>query len=550
MLLGTIGADILAPTDGGIRIEVDWNKNGFLVPLPGERTYGTVYGTSYGSGPSSDYLNDVTSRVRPNASPVSVEYGRDQTTALSPTVAGRGGFVLDNRDKRYSPRNVGSPLYGYMKPARPVRITRQIGSTIYQLFHGHTDDSPINPDIDARTVSLSLMDPLADCRARTISTPLYRDIRTGEAINYILDELGFEGGRDIDIGGTTIPWWWEDNANALDALEKVVRSEGPPALLSVGLGGSIVFRDRHHRILRPQSATSQDVWHASGPAEPIMAKGFTYDEAWSQIINTGTASVEVRTVQDPTQIWQSSDTITLAPNEQKLITAAASDPFVNASDPEEGTDYTLMAGSVTARLLTTSGLTTTVVLTAGSSGATVTGLQLRAQAVSVAYTQQVSYTDGQSVVDYGARSYPGDLPWCGVEDAKAVLQLAVAMRAQSLPILSVRFVIGNNFDRCRAILERDIGDRVTVVEPQTSLNTDFYIESIKHEFTGEFDHTVTFGLEMVPGENLGRPIFRLDTPGAGLDAGHLGTGYNDGITTDFFRLDTPGQGLNQGALAA
>jgi hypothetical protein len=529
MLLGTVGADLLLATDGGIKVSVTWGTSGGL-PL---------------------YLNDVTSKVRPNASPVTMEYGRDQSTALTPTVAGRGGFVLDNRSRFYSPRNTSSPLYGLMKPARPVQITRQIGSTIYQLFDGHTDDSPINPDIDSRTVSLSLVDWLADFRARNISTPVYRDIRTGDAINYILDACGWQGGRDIDLGATIIPWWWEDNASASEALEKVVRSEGPPALLSVGVGGAITFRDRHHRILRPQSATSQDVWHASGVVEPVMAKGFTYDEGWSQIINTGTASVDVRKVGPRQVIWDSDGPFTMAPGEQRIMTITPSDPVINVEEPVPFVDWDIVgSGGFAATPLRSSGASIPMLLQANSQGASITGMRVFGQPVSVGYTQQVSAEDATSIQSYGARSFPGDLPWCGLEDAKSVLGLAVGIRSKPLPVLSVRFVIGNNFDRCRQVLERDIGDRVTVVENQTGLNTDFYIESIKHEFTSEYDHAVTFGLEMVPGENSQRPIFRLDTPGAGANQGYVGSGLNDGITTDFFRLDTVGQGLNQGVLVA
>src|SRR4030095_14003388 len=106
-----------------LKIEVDWAKDG------------------YTSG-----ADNVTDRVRSSQS-VSVAYGRDQSTALAPITAGRGSVTLDNKSKDYSPRNTASPIYGYVKPARPVLMTRTVGATTYTIFRGHTDDQPINPDV-------------------------------------------------------------------------------------------------------------------------------------------------------------------------------------------------------------------------------------------------------------------------------------------------------------------------------------------------------------------------------------------------------------------
>ena len=82
-----------------LSVKVDWNQDGDF----------------------TDANEDVTSLVRRNAG-LSFEYGRDQSTALAPTVAGRGGLTLDNVARRFSPRNTGSPIYPNVKPARPVKV--------------------------------------------------------------------------------------------------------------------------------------------------------------------------------------------------------------------------------------------------------------------------------------------------------------------------------------------------------------------------------------------------------------------------------------------
>lgn len=469
---GAIGETLV----GGFMVEVDWNKDGDF----------------------NDTNENVTSLVRRQAG-LSFEYGRDQSTALAPTVAGRGAFTLNNVSKMFSPRNVASPLYGNIKPARPVRVRRLFDTNIYVLFQGHTDDSPINPDRNTKSVQLSLVDSLADFRGFTISTELLAGLRTGEAISIILDQVGWGASRELDHGATVMPWWWEEGTDAFTALETLVRCEGPPAMLTMGADGSIVFKDRHHRLLDAGSITSQDTWHESGLVEPVMHRdGFTYDEAWNKIINTGTASIDVRIPKPVEAVWTQEGTITLLASETKTLTVSGSDPFINAIAPVAATDYQLLTGSVTVSLSRTSGASTTIVLVAGGSGAHINGLQLRAQPVSVSYTVGITASDPSSIADYGARSFPGDLSFASQFDAQSVLDTAVELRAQPLPVVTTEFVVGVDATRADAVLSRNLSDRVTIVETETVLNDDFYIESISHTATSEYDHTISFGCEGAP----------------------------------------------------
>lgn len=483
---------------------------------------------------TTDLIDNVTGLVaRQNG--VSLEYGRDQSTALAPTVSGRGSLTLNNQDRRFSPRNTASPLYGYLKPARPVRITRTLSSftyadiysdfytDAYTLFFGHTDDSPINPDVNTKTVTLSLVDSLADFRGVTISTQLYSGVRTGEAIGFILDACGWTGGRDLDNGSTVIPWWWVENQDALSALETLMRCEGPPALLTIGSDGGIVFKDRHHRLLDTGSVTSQGTWRGTFGIEPVMTIPFVYDDAWRNIINTGIVDVDVRTPQSFTEVWTSDSPIALTANEIKYITASSSDPFINAISPVAGTDYILLTGSLSISLSRTSGASTTITLIANASGAQINGLALRAQLVQTQHTVQVTASNDPSIYDYGPRSFPGDLPFCNEYDARAVLETAVLLRAQPLPVVTARFMVGNNILRANRILIRDLSDKVTIVEPETSLNNDFYVESIQHELTSDYDHAVTIGLEAVP------PVGAVTASNVFIIGGGVGHQIGDGV---------------------
>ena len=69
---------------------------------------------------------------------VSLEYGRDQSTALAPMVAGRGGFTLNNASGDYNPLNSGSPIFGLIKPPRPATI----GAKAVDWSRPYSNDTP------------------------------------------------------------------------------------------------------------------------------------------------------------------------------------------------------------------------------------------------------------------------------------------------------------------------------------------------------------------------------------------------------------------------
>jgi hypothetical protein len=493
------------PVGGLFFVGVDWAKNG-----------------SYAG--ASD---DVTDRVKPG-SRVTASYGRDQDTALSPIVAGRGSFDLDNRSRDYSPRNVSSPLYGTLKPARPAIIRRTVSGTTYVLLVAHTTDDPINPDTDSKTVSFTLEDALAAFKGQTVSTALYSGIRTGDAIGYVLDAVGWTGGRDLDAGVTAMPYWWEERTDAFEALSKLLASEGPPALLTVGTAGEIIFRDRHHRLTRAASLTSQATWLGTdGAAEPVMGVGFTYDDAWRNIVNSATFSVDVRAPKYPlTTVWEADSTIDIPANTTVPVAVELTDPVQSAVTPKVGFDLKVLTGTVTPTLSRDSGTAITIFLAAGGATAQVVGLRLRAVPVPVAYTVQVSASDTVSQTDYGLRSYPAEAPWAGQYDAKAIADLQVATRKQPNPILNIRFPCTLNQDaRLSALLARDLSDRVTIVEPETAVNSDFFLESFAHSIDGITDHQIMVGCEAVP-PTVGNPaiMFQFDgPPGTGFDDAEFAT---------------------------
>jgi hypothetical protein len=247
-------------------------------------------------------------------------------------------------------------------------------------------------------------------------------------------------------------------------------------------------------------------------------------------------------------VWTADATISLSAGEQRVITVSTTDPFYNAQTPIAGTDYRLVSGAISVTLTRTSGASAGIVITA-STAAIVADLQLRACSVPVTYSVQISGLDQTSITDYGARSFPTDLPWCNQYDVDAIFQTAMSLRAQPLPIVEAGFQIAEP-TKAAALLARDLSDRVTIDEDETALNNiDFHVEWIGHELLGEHDHKIRFGCEAVPLTIPPGDVFRLDTAGQGLDDGLLDSGIANPDNILILGSAVSGHRLDEGVLA-
>lgn len=508
----------LCVTGAAYEVKIDWNKSGSYL----------------------DAYDDVTGHLLARE-PISLQYGRDQARALAPGVAGELDFELCNLDRLYSPENVVSPIFGDILPGRNVICEATWLGVTTTLIEARIDDYDVKGDRKDRSVAVACLDSFARFQKQKISTSLFQSIRTGDAMHRVLDAIGWPvGKRDIDVGATIISFWWENETDAGTAFEKIVASEGPPSIAYLQ-GGVFTFKDRHHRIQDARSQTNQAEYCIAGyvgdcETESPCPTGsfkftepFEYEHGMKNIVNSVTFSVDERRI-DPERsvVWESEQVsmYTLGASEVDTIEVETNDPFTGALVPVEGTDFELVSGSVSVSLSRTSGQSTIITLTAGGGGARLRELQLRAYAVPVKSTVQVSASDAASITDYDVSSWPDDAPWVNRHDAKALAQIILLHYANRLPQVTVRIV---NHDRdpgyITEMLTRMISDRVGIQHPQLQLDADFYVENVKHTITrlGKIHETV-LGCEQVPaGVPDASTLFTFDVAGRGFDDGRFGT---------------------------
>lgn len=445
-----------------------------------------------------DLYEDVTERILDGQQAVRIRYGRDLNRAYSPISAGEAHFTLDNRSRDYSPENTSSPLTGSVLPARPAQFTATLSGVTTTLFAGVTDNFELKLDMTQRWVDVDCLDSLGQLHGVALNTALYRGMRSGEAVHAILDAANWPSSlRDIDAGASVFPYWWLDGDDAFQALLDVVSSEGPPALVTVDAQRRIVFRDRHHRLQRTASTTSQSTWR-SGDVEPCFSQPATYNNGYKEIANVVAFNIARRSqTGDLSVVWQSATQISVASGDTLDIEARGSSPFTDAFTPVSGTDYTLVTGTADISLNRTSGATVTIsVKSIGGGTLVIRDLQLRANALVSSTDQQIVYKDWASISKYGWRSAPTDLSpkWCSQGDGRAIATLILAYRAERPPIISVTLKGSAGTTRIFQIINRNLSDRVHITDSQSGLDADCHIEQIDHTITqGGTEHTTVFG---------------------------------------------------------
>lgn len=464
-------------TTADYRIDVDWGGDG---------TFST----------SDTVTTDVLAR-----SPVTIDRGRDQARQYAPPMAGALDFTLDNRARRYSPENSSGALYGNLLPGRQARVVATYSGSTYILATTIVDDLLVHPNINERAVDVPCLGTLSRLVGKTVGTALYQSVRTDEALGYLLDAAGWStstSARMLDTGATVLDWWWADG-DAFEAAKTLLSTEGLGAAIYEDGQGRFVFEGRHYRFSQSRCLTSQATLRDSG-AEPKFSPPMTYQPNFRDVVNIATAIHKVRAAAGSLSVvWSLGQIATFTASQTRAFVARGSDIFTGAITPVAATDYTVSAGSITTVSLDrTSGATVTITMTAGAGGATVTGLQLRAYLVAVSATTQVasSVDSTASIAAYGRREKAlSTLAEVPILTLQGLVDSLVDRYQQPRTTIEIT-VNNNNTNRLTQILGREISDRITVVEAQTGLSNDFFIERIQHRISAAGKlHIVQFGCE-------------------------------------------------------
>lgn len=147
-------------------------------------------------------------------------------------------IILDNSSGDYDPYNTAGALYPHVAPGKYIKIQVDNGTEIKPRFAGRIESIEPIGGVQNPQVIITAYDGLKQLKDTNINTGLFTDIRTGGAIDEILSTAAqwpAIWSTSLESGADIIPYWWESDVSAFEAIDRLVQSEfGGYAVLSDG----------------------------------------------------------------------------------------------------------------------------------------------------------------------------------------------------------------------------------------------------------------------------------------------------------------------------
>lgn len=265
---------------------------------------------------------------------LSIEYDRGTEPPTNAITMATADLVLDNHDDIFTPGNTNSPLDGFLKPRRPVRIHLGFKDELIPIFVGLTEE---RPEIDEKnkTAKFHCIDFLSAINNISLDEELmYVDYRTDEIISAVLETAGLSTTQfDLDTGGVIIPFaFFKKGSKVGDALREIAEAE--LGNISMDENGVIRFQNRTNW------ADNTSVW--------TFDKESVHDRknVGGSIINVVEVYSQARAVQAKQKLYESDGVVQfsdrtnfLGPGETKSVFIDFKDdygalPVTSADDPD------------------------------------------------------------------------------------------------------------------------------------------------------------------------------------------------------------------------
>jgi len=431
--------------------------------------------------------------------PITFERGKNEELGFP--ITGKCELRLNNADDKYSPEYASSPLYGYVKPGREIRVTAHFDRAAnepYELFRGRIftiTPHPIHSKQDCYILAVDGMDILA--RAE-ISTELHEDQKTGVLIGDVLDKASWNSTRrTLDVGVDTLPYVWWNNVKAMLAINQLEESQ--LGTFWVDGAGYARWEDRHHR-LKGTHMTARHEFDNS------MIDIF-YEYSVKGVINRAISDFIPKSEGSLAVLWTLGEgTPSITPGETYSFEAEYDYPALDVMTPVANTDYTInsesggggddLSGDMTVSFASYGAGAVISIVSAASETAYITLFQIRGKSITNEETITRTKEDTTSQDDYGIQSKRLSVPFqSSLATAEGLAAWLISTYKDPIPNIRMD-VMNADWERWQQILAREVSDRIAVKNTKLGLNSDYYINKEKHRISrGGILHEVQWILE-------------------------------------------------------
>lgn len=506
----------------------------------------------------------IKSGILADRQPPVITYGRDKASDLASVVAGSTDILLNNYSGVYTPP---SQLVDYAAQRQLILRIRTDAGTYNNAYVGWTENIELDADPDEKSVSITTIDHMVRALETNVRTELHETIRTGEAIKAILDAANIPyNDEDIDSGATILTWWGF-NGKALDGIQAIVASEGPPATYMMNGLGRFSFHDRHHRVRASYGTTpAYTVVGTAAEVEDsntdfVFLKGSKIERGRTTVLNqVNITSKAVKIADEVSAVWTAPEKrytwtgyktfvgavdggfidgeepikgrVILAPSdglddyEYKVEIGVKAYPTSDHAFPEEP-DFIVESGEVFVEDYSTSG--TEVVVTLYASGeSTIRGLQFRARAVT---SEDVTSTvdDSYSQQKYGVLPTDYAAEWASPNDADSVSKWILEHNRSIRPKAEI-LLLNTSEALLDKIVQSDLGQRIHIKASHWGKDDDFAVEGIRHELKQQGrEHRFTLLAQQVEPETASSSAVVRRFDGPAVQFNEAGTGFGFGV---------------------
>lgn len=433
--------------------------------------------------------------------PTFLKFERGKNDELGYSITGMCELRLNNSDDKYSPKYSSSPLYGYVKPGREIRVLAHFDraqNEPYTLFRGRIDTITPHPHYAKEDCYILALDGMDILTRADVSTGLHEDQKTGVIIGDILDKASWSSARrTLDTGVDTLPYVWWNNVKAMLAINQL--GESQLGSFWVDGAGYARWEDRHHRLKGAHMTPRFEF-------DNIMVD-IPYEYSMRGTINRAVSAFIPKAEQASAVIWTLEEgTPAIAPGETYSFEAEYGDPAKDVITPVANTDYTInseaggggddLSGDMTVTFTGYGAGAVVSILSAASVIAYITLFQIRGKSILNEETITRTAEDSASQDDYGIHSKQLTVPFqSSLATAEGLAKWLVATYKDPTPNVNMA-MMNADWERWQQILALDISDRITVKNTKLGLDDDYYINKVKHRITqGGLLHSVQWALE-------------------------------------------------------
>ena len=386
---------------------------------------------------------------------------------------------LDNTTERFTPGNISSPIYTYLKPRVNIRISVLMGGYTTRMFTGYIKN--IHPDTKSSVCSLDCFDNQVLIYNKRTNGIVYEDYRSDQLLEVLANLAGLEAAQyNFDVGVDVVNFGYFEERNVWPIMGEIAVAER--GRIFFNRNGILTFwnRDRLHNLESVSPILTLNDWIID----------LDYSVAEHEIKNAVTVKATPRSNAGVQVVWTTGNAEYLDPYSDTLVFIPAhssqvawielEDPCTTFITPVANTDYTAnstqdgsgddLTGNISIHEFINYGNAVFInVINSGDTDAYLTKFQVRGNPVIILKWIKVVAKDDGSINLYGRQDFEIENHFIDSEDAaREIAEEELYRRKDAINLFRINIV---------GIPDLLCGDVVSV-EHRSSTFKDFMIDQL------------------------------------------------------------------------